>query len=79
VVTAAAARRRWAVRPTATVADDRAGESVGRRRDFPEPWSASSSTTIPFTGRLLFPAPVLGRLDLRLSASFGSVTIHIRD
>ncbi len=47
--------------------------------DIPAPWSTSLSTTIPFTGRLLFPAPVLGRLDLRFSASFGSVTIHIRD
>jgi len=47
--------------------------------DIPAPWAASLSTTIPYEGTMLFPAPVLGRLDLRFTASFGSVTLHIRD
>ncbi len=47
--------------------------------DIPAPWAAALSTTVPYAGTLLFTAPVLGRLDLRFSASFGSATIHIRD
>jgi len=47
--------------------------------DIPAPWSASLSTTLPHDGTMLFPAPVLGRLGLRFTASFGSVTLRIRD
>ncbi|MCU0506721.1 MAG: hypothetical protein MUE82_13340, partial [Chloroflexi bacterium] len=47
--------------------------------DIPAPWATKLSTTVPYRGTLLFLAPVLGPLDLRFTASFGSVTIHVRD
>jgi hypothetical protein len=47
--------------------------------DIPAPWAAQLSTTVPYRGKLLFLAPVLGPLNLRFTASFGSVTIHVRD
>ncbi len=42
-------------------------------------WALTLPTTLPCSATLLFPAPVLGPLDLRYAASWGSTTFHIRN
>ena len=42
-------------------------------------WALTLPTTLPISATLMFPAPVLGPLDLRYEASWGATTFHIRN